>query len=373
VTRALALVTDAYGGRGGIAQATRDIIAALAACEDISEVDVLPRQAPDPFSRLPAKVRQATPSAGRLCYTVRSMIRAMRAAPDLVFCNHLYMAPLAAMVARLARAKLMVQLHGIEIWTEPTKLQRKALEAADLVICVSRDTRSRALAYCAVAPERAVVLNNTFDPRFTPGPRAAARAKFDLHDEFVLLIVGRLDTRERYKGHGRVIAALPKLTHPEGRAILFLIAGDGDDRSRIKADAAAAGVSENVRFLGQVRSEDLPDLYRAADLFTLPSTGEGFGIVFLEAMACGTPALGLSVSGARDALVDGELGFATREDELEDVLAFAISQHCRNDECLSREVNSRFGSSLFAARAAALFAPMLLQRGATIPRNSING
>lgn len=355
--RVLALVTDAYGGRGGIAQAARDVIAALTECEDISMVEVLPRHAPDPVLELPAKVRQVKPFAGRLRFTARSMRRVLSARPDIVFCNHLFMTPLAALVARLAGARLMVQLHGIEIWVEPTTLQRRALEAADLLICVSRDTRRRALAYCDILPERAVVLNNTFDPRFTPGLRAAARSKFGLKDEFVLLIVGRLDARERYKGHDRVIAALPRLVHPEGRPILFLIAGDGDDRSQLEANVAAAQVKDKVRFLGLVTAENLPDLYRAADLFVLPSTGEGFGIVFIEAMACGTPALGLAAGGAPDALGDGDLGVIVRSDEeLANVIGNVIGRPRPPDDNTASSVDSRFGRARFHRQLANLMA-----------------
>lgn len=355
--RALALVTDAYGGRGGIAQAARDIIAALAACEEISMVEVLPRQTLDPIFELPAKVCQLPPSAGRLRYIVRSIQRVWTERPNIVFCNHVYMAPLAALIAYLVGARFMVQLHGIEIWAEPTKLQRRALEAADLLICVSRDTRSRALTHCDIRPERAVVLNNTFDSRFTPGPRAVARNQFGLKDEFVLLIIGRLDARERYKGHDRVIAALPQLVHLKRRPILFLIAGDGDDRPRLEAEAAAAGVYENVRFLGQVPAENLPDLYRAADLFVLPSTGEGFGIVFIEAMACGTPALGLAAGGAPDALGDGDLGFMVQPDQdLARAIGELIAEPHRSGNDTAASVHNRFGNTAFNSRVANLVA-----------------
>ena len=78
-----------------------------------------------------------------------------------------------------------------------------------------------------------------------------------------------------------------------------------------------------MRFLGAVDQNCLVDAYRAADLFVMPSTGEGFGIAFLEAMACGTPALGLDVAGARDALADGELGTAVSD---EDDLPAAIAR-----------------------------------------------
>jgi phosphatidylinositol alpha-1,6-mannosyltransferase len=265
------------------------------------------------------------------------------------------MAPLAALAARQASATLVVQLHGIEIWPEPTPAQRRALEAADLLLCVSRDTRARALTHCDLPPERAVVVNNTVDPRFKPGDRGAARSRFGLRDEFVLLIVGRLDARERYKGHNRVLAALASLTHPEGRPVVFLIAGGGDDRGRLEAEAAVQGVTDRVRFLGHISGADLPDLYRAADLFVLPSTGEGFGIAFLEAMACGTPAMGLAQGGAPDALADGALGWCGGEEEFPGALREALARKppgVDEAEALSHNTRQRFGQAALLKRVA---------------------
>ncbi len=353
MTQVLALVTDAYGGRGGIAQAARDLIGALAAMETVAAIDVLPRHAAEALIGLPPRVHQRPPSQGRFGYATRALAAA-GAHPGLVFCNHLYMAPLALLAARRAKAKCVIQLHGIEIWQEPTRAQREALERAHLIFCVSRDTRARALTHCDLAPERVLVLNNTVDPRFTPDNRGAARAKFGLGEEFALLIVGRIDQRERYKGHDRVIAALPGLRHPEGRRVVFLIAGDGNDRDRLQAEASAAGVAERVRFLGQVPVADLPDLYRAADLFVLPSTGEGFGIVFLEAMASGTPALGLAAGGAPDALGDGALGTMVGDARmLPDALQAAISAPRPDAAMLSAATVSRFGPLAFRESVAA--------------------
>lgn len=352
MTRVLALVTEAYGGRGGIAQAARDMIDALAAMETVDTIEVLPRHAVEVPTGLPRKVHQRPPMPGRIGYVGRALA-AIHKRPELVYCNHLYMAPLAVLAARQAKAKCVIQLHGIEIWEAPSWAQRKALEAADLVFCVSRDTRARTLTHCDLAPERAVVLNNTVDPRFTLGDRDAAREKFGLGEEFALLIVGRIDQRERYKGHDRVIAALPRLLHPEGRRVVFLIAGDGDDRPRLETEASTAGVSDRVRFLGQVPAADLPDLYRAADLFVLPSIGEGFGIVFLEAMACGTPALALAVGGASDALCDGALGTLVGSPErLPDMLQAITSIQRPNAATLSNATISRFGLTAFRQRLA---------------------
>ena len=351
----LALVTDAYGGRGGIAQAARDVIGALAADPTVEAIDVLPRYTAEPPSGLPAKVHQRAAIGARIVYATASLAAARSSRPEVVLCNHLYMAPLARLAARITGAKLVLQLHGIEVWPQPTKGQRQALEAADLLLCVSRDTRARAIAHADLAPERAVVLNNTVDPRFAPGNRAAARAKFGLDADFALLAVGRLDARERYKGHDRVIAALPRLIGPGGCKPVFLVAGDGDDRARLEAAAASSGVRDRIRFLGQVPSADLPDLYRAADLFVLPSTCEGFGIVYLEAMASGTPALGLAVGGVFDALGDGELGrLVDPMADLSSTLQTAISAPRPDPHVLAASVAARVGKEAFQRRLALL-------------------
>jgi len=361
MTRALALVTDAYGGRGGIARAARDVVNAIAALEGMARVTVVPRMAVDAPDGLPVNVWQLQPVAGRIGYSLRALGTALGGAADLVFCNHLYMAPLAGLAARMSGAKLMIQLHGIECWTEPSPARRKALEAADLLICVSRDTRGRILAQCDVDPTRAVVVNNTVDPCFTPGDIDAARRKFGLADEYVLLAVGRLSSGERYKGHDRVIEALPRLTAPGDRRVVFHICGTGDDRPRLGALAQAVGVTDRVRFLDHVPFADLPDLYRAADLFVLPSTGEGFGIVFLEAMACGTPAVGLAAGGAPDALGDGALGhMIDPEADLADALSAVIASPQTEPGRLAEAVHGRFGEAAFRARLDGLLRAHIL-------------
>lgn len=322
--RILALVTEAFGGRGGIAQYNRDLLTAIGGHPGSDRIEVLPRLAPDPPGDLPPAVRQRTSVMGRIAYAFKSLRLALRLRPDLVFCGHLFMAPLAAVVARFLGAKLVVQLHGIEAWGRPGPAQRRAIEAADLILCVSRDTRARTLDWAAIAPEKVIVAPNTVSPAFTPGDLGAARLRFGLSDEVVLLSVGRLDANEQYKGQDRVIGALPRALRAEPN-LIYLVAGDGDDLPRLRALAHQYGVAEHVRFMGRVAPEALADLYRAADLFVLPSTGEGFGIVYLEAMACGTPALGIAAAGAIDPLGDGRLGIVAELSAFEQALSGAVA------------------------------------------------
>jgi phosphatidyl-myo-inositol dimannoside synthase len=347
----LALVGDAFGGRGGIAQYNRDFLGALMGAGAVSSIHVLPRKVVDRVVS-PDRVVQDKPRPGRISYCVGALGAAFRRPPDIVFCGHLYMAPLALLIARLVRAKLVIQTHGIEAWRRPSRLHRAAVEAADLVLCVSRFTRARVLDWAAIAPERVLVLPNTVDAAFTPGGGSALREAWGLQGKRVLLTVGRMDGRERYKGHDRVIAAIPQLV-AEGHDVAYVVLGDGDDRDRFAALAHEADVEDRVRFNGAVSQETLVDAYRMADLFVMPSTGEGFGIAFLEAMASGTPALGLAAAGALDALADGELGTAVAEADLASAIGRALVAPRPKPRVLAANVSMRFGREPFTVGAYA--------------------
>lgn len=350
--RILALLTDAWGAGGGIAQFNRDWIAA--ACAAGATVDVLARGAADVAAGPPPSgARVIGARLGRLAFTRRAF-SAARAQPDLVFCGHLHLAPVAAWVARRAGCPWWLQLHGIEAWARPGTLRRTAAARADLLVAVSRCTRHRALAWWDGEPWRARVLPNTVDPLFAPGPRDAALAsRLGIDDGPVLLTVGRLAASEAYKGHDRVLRALPALA-ARFPGLRYVIAGDGDDRPRLERLARELGVDERVRFTGVVAHADLPGLYRLADAFAMPSTGEGFGIAFLEAMACGVPALGLAGDGSVDALGDGELGLVVEENALAAELARLVSGVSPVGHALAAAVHERFGSHRFRTTVARL-------------------
>jgi glycosyltransferase involved in cell wall biosynthesis len=89
---------------------------------------------------------------------------------------------------------------------------------------------------------------------------------------------------------------------------MYLIVGKGDDQARLEGIAQRVGVADAVVFAGFVSEEDKPAHYALADAYVMPSVGEGFGYVYVEAMACGIPVVGSSVDGSRDALRDGMLG-----------------------------------------------------------------
>jgi phosphatidylinositol alpha-1,6-mannosyltransferase len=345
------LVTDAFGGRCGIAQYNRNFFGALVNRGLASSLVVLPREAPDEVVT-PALVSQIVPHASRASYVVAAIREALFRRVDVVFCGHLYMAPLALLIARLKRGKLIIQMHGIEAWQRPTWPCRAAVEAANVVLCVSRYTRAQVLNWAAIAPERVMVLPNTVGANFTPGDASKLRTAWGLQGKRVLLSVGRMSAQERYKGHDRVIRAIPKLLN-DGRDVVYVIVGEGDDRARLQSLAKQEGVADRVYFMGALDHAVLVDAYRMADLFLMPSTGEGFGIAFLEAMACGTPALGLAVGGAVDALGDGR-GRAVSEHDFISALTQALDHGKPDTAALASAVVTRFGLEVFGARVGAV-------------------
>jgi phosphatidylinositol alpha-1,6-mannosyltransferase len=174
-----------------------------------------------------------------------------------------------------------------------------------------------------------------------------------------LLTVGRLSASERYKGQDLVIQALPQLL-PRFPQLQYLIAGDGDDLPRLRQLAANLGVAAHVSFLGHVAHADLPDLYRLADLYVMPSSGEGFGIVYLEAMACGTPALGLAGDGSVDPLADGELGVVCgAPEQLVETLQKAL-RNTPERTGLAQRARRRFGFEHFHTLLQGLAKKMLV-------------
>lgn len=358
--RLLALLSDAPGGRGGIAQYNRDLLTALADCDGGggTRVCVLPRATTTAAAGAAAGEMPPGIAVQRARGKVRFVAAALRLAIaggpfDAVFCGHINLAPLAATIARLLRVPLWLQLHGREAWDTLSTAQRWAAERAALVTAVSRHTRRRFLGLCRIDPWRVRVLPNTVRADFAPGAKPDYLLdRLGLRGRKAVLTVGRLVTSERGKGHDRVIAALPEVLAACPAAV-YLIVGAGDDRERLARLAQEAGVADDVVFAGSADDTELPDYYRAADLFVMPSVQEGFGIVFLEAAASGLKVIGGSADGSVDALADGEIGRLVDPTD-RGALVRAIIDALRDAAPRAPAGVERFRFANFAAHARAL-------------------
>lgn len=297
-------------------------------------------------------------------FAVEALVSCAAHGPDHLISTHVNFGP-AAHWARLAfGTPYTVVAHGIDVHARLSRVQRAALRASCQILAVSQWTRQRLLDLGDIDPAHIAVLPNTVDEqRFSidAAPEYLARRYALKASEKVVLTVARLERGEGYKGYDRVVRALPVVRAACGD-VRFIVVGKGDDRARIEDLARSQGVGEAVTFAGFVSEEELADHYRLADVFAMPSTGEGFGIVFLEAMACGTPVLAGNRDGSVDALAGGRLGRLVDPTEVDAIACGLISLLRRegpewwfDKHALRAAVIDRFGRAAFRNTVRHLF------------------
>jgi len=307
--RILLLTTDAYGGHGGIALYNRDIVEALAAMPDVGEIVVIPRNMPLSPERIPDKVRFLHAAVGGKGRYIRTALDVVGEPYDLVVCGHVNLLPLAVLFKARIRAPLVLMVYGIDVWQSRNALDRFWLKYVDAVWSISAITRDRMNAWARLPASRYVLLPNAIhlDRYGIAEKRADLLERYQLGNVRLIMTLARLPGAERYKGVDEILEVMPSLLEIDP-TLKYLVAGDGDDRPRLEAKAKSLGIADRVIFTGMVPESEKADLFRLADVFAMPGRGEGFGFVFLEALACGVPAVGSKVDGSREALRDGLLG-----------------------------------------------------------------
>lgn len=321
--RALALLTDAFGGHGGIAKFNRDFLTACAAYPKYTETVVFPRLISAPTGEIPPKIRWITNCANSKIKYVASVVSRLLHDRDfgIVVCGHINLLPVAWLASRFLRAPLILIVHGIEAW-QPTgrRFVDRLVSKVDFVIAVSNVTKQRFLEWSHLHEATAFVLPNSIDMRrFHPKEKnSTLLRKHGIERKRVLMTLGRVSGRERYKGFDEVLEVLPDLIE-EFPGLTYLIVGGGDDLERLRKKAEALGLEDCVTFTGVITEDDKVDYYNLADAFLMPGRGEGFGIVLLEAMACGLPTLASILDGSREALRDGEFGVLVNPRQPEDL------------------------------------------------------
>ncbi|MBH8575950.1 glycosyltransferase family 4 protein [Nostocaceae cyanobacterium CENA369] len=279
--------------------------------------------------------------------------------PQHVFCGHINLAVLIQTLCQPLGIPYTVLTYGKEVW-EPLKYQeRRALASAAGIWTISRYSRDRACAANHLDPNKVKMLACAIDgDKFTPGSLLPELVeKYNLTDAKVLMTVARLWSGDIYKGVDVTIRALPQIAEvfPE---VKYLVIGRGDDQPRLAQLATDLGVRDRVVFAGFVPTEELMAHYRLADAYIMPSQ-EGFGIVYLEAMACGVPVLSGDNDGSADPLQDGKLGWRVPHRNPDAVAAACIEilkgddQRC-NGQWLREQAIANFGIDAFQQQLLSL-------------------
>ena len=266
---------------------------------------------------------------------------AARRRPSLVVALHPYLAPVVAAMKLCAPAtRTVVFAHGVEVWTPLPFIRRRSLQLADLVFAPSTDTARQLAARQGLLSDKVRRLPWSLGPEFDPGAPAGAGGQ--LPNGFprgrVILTVGRWDAREAYKGVDHLILALARLL-PAVPELHLVAIGSGTDLPRLKRLAQQSGVAARVHFLSLLPPEQLAPAYDACEIFALPSRGEGFGLVFLEAMSHGKPVVGGAHGGTPDVIDDGVTGYLVHYgnlDQLTDRL-----QRLLTEDTVRRDMGAR--------------------------------
>jgi glycosyltransferase involved in cell wall biosynthesis len=273
--------------------------------------------------------------------------------PVCVVTTHLHFLPALSWLKWLIGVPVMSVLHGIEAWNLHGGLRVKALREADHLLAVSHYTRQAVIDAYGIEPAKISVVPNTFEAgRFMPGPKPAyLLLRYGLEsDQPVILTVSRLAMSERYKGHRQILAAVGQVRRRFPK-VRYLVVGTGDDLPGLRSHAVELGVQDVVIFAGHVPVSELSDHYCLCDAFAMPSSREGFGIVFLEAMASGKPVIAGNSDGAVDALDEGRLGVLVdpnNTEQIADAVIQVLDKRPKgalwyNPEALRAEVVAQFG------------------------------
>nr|WP_121270607.1 glycosyltransferase family 4 protein [Pedobacter schmidteae] len=258
--------------------------------------------------------------------------------------------------------KIWLIAHGIEVWRPLQGSKKSIWKIANQIICVSNFTKKQVVELHHASPVRCIVLNNILDPfiklpeKFEKPAHLLKRYALTTSQKVVFSLT-RMSAAEKFKGYEQVISAISRIK-PGLTDIRYLLAGPCDmaEKRRIEQFVARHGLSSNVILTDYIEASELADHFLLADLFVLPSKKEGFGIVFIEAMASGLPVICGHSDGSTDAVRHSGMGTTIDPDDI-DALELAIrkelhrtlkAEERRNiqQECLKHFNSQRYASVL---------------------------
>ncbi|MFW0717076.1 glycosyltransferase family 4 protein [Pedobacter sp. N23S346] len=249
---------------------------------------------------------------------------------NIIILSHVNLLLFAWILNKIHPKKRIILLaHGIEIWGTLPKWKTIFLRKNTEIWAVSHYTAQQIEKTHHLLPSKIKTLNNSLDPLFSI-PTHFTKPETLLHryqissSTKILFTLTRLSSQEQYKGYDQVILALKNL--PE--EVIYILAGKADEKEKIRVLNLIAQHHLNHRVIltGFLADDDVQHYFLLADLFVMPSKGEGFGIAFIEAAACGLASIAGNADGSRDALLNGKLGDFVDPDNIEEITS-TITKH----------------------------------------------
>ncbi len=259
--------------------------------------------------------RQKGGFMAKLSFLLRFIWQFIKQRPDVIFCGHLNFSPVCLVLKKLFGTPYTLALYGIEVIEIKGLLRRRAVRRAAQVVTISEYTKGLILKQFPEVKERVFMLPSAVDGSifFIKEKNRTLIEKFWLARRPVILSLARLSTTD-HKGQDRVLKALPYVLEKVPDAV-YLIVGSGNDERVNAVLKEHPELGKSVVFTGPAPDKECVDYYNLGDVYVLPSKYEGFGIVFIESLACGVPVIASDAYGCREGLLDGELGLLVPPDD----------------------------------------------------------
>ncbi|RZK42878.1 MAG: glycosyltransferase [Pedobacter sp.] len=245
---------------------------------------------------------------------------------NIVILSHINLLLVAWIIkAFSSNTRIIMFAHGIEVWSDLPHWKKKFLQRKVEIWAVSKYTSRRLSELHQIDLENVKIINNCLDPffqpptNFTKSPELIDRYGLT-NDQQILFTLTRLSSQESYKGYDRVLLTLPELIKDFPR-LRYIIAGKADDleRNRVNELIKHLGVENHVSLIGFVKDDELDSHLLLGDIFIMPSSNEGFGIVFIEAASNGCKVIAGNIDGSVDALMNGDLGSLVDPNDLSQI------------------------------------------------------
>jgi len=263
-------------------------------------------------------------NGNRKYFVLKSIITGLNS--DVIILSHIHLLNVGYMIKKLSpKKKVFLIAHGIEIWKKLPESKLNILKSLDKIIAVSHFTAEKIVQMHQVHPDQIMVLNNCLDPFYaitkTFGKPEKLLNRYQLRSENTILFsLSRLCSSEKYKGYDHTIEVLPALLkkHPK---LVYLLGGKWEDAEKIRLELLIKkyNLENQVKLIGFVDEAEVINHFLLSDIFVMPSKKEGFGIVFIEAVASGLSVIAGNKDGSVDALKNGILGMLADPDDLEDL------------------------------------------------------
>lgn len=322
----LYLYLDGFLSTGGIQSFNRNLVNALQkiANQGYKSIRIMSLYDKDDSGAPTSRAVFKGYNQKRILFTIHSLWTSFHAKKVVI--GHINLSVIAIVIKLInPKAHITMITHGIEVWGDLSLIQGIALRKVDRVLSVSEFTKQVIIQKHGVPSMRVEIFQNTLGYNFKQVPKNEASKEIRAHlnlpeNSIILLTIARLASYETEKGYDKIIELLPELRvmHPN---LHYVLAGSSTDAetSRLTQKINELGMQNYVHLPGYIDEQYLYTYFAGSDIFVMPSKKEGFGIVYIESMANGTPVIAGNRDGSTDAVSAYALGHLVNPDNKDEI------------------------------------------------------